>query len=743
MQKIDFTIKGMSCATCALNIENFLKKEKDIKNYSVNFASESGYIEAEYPEKIIRSINKILIPMGYEILVGKENIQEIQLKEKAKKLSYIFPICLFVFFFMIYELSSMFFMQLPKVMIPYNIMNGVLLILATIILISAGRPFWRGIQRFFTRTSANMDTLIGIGTFTAYIYSTFVYINEILNIGINLSSNTFFDAVIVIIGFVYLGKYLEYKSKYKTGESIKELATLQARIAILLKGKEQIEIPISEIKKGDTLLIKPGSKIPVDGEVIKGNGVIDMSMLTGEPIPQDVTRGDKVYEGTLNIQSTFTIKAEKVGEETALANIIKIVKDAQNSKTEIQKTVDKISSIFVPIILVIASITILAWIYSGFIFSNPIFFSIGISAFVSVLVIACPCALGLATPTAIIVGVGKAAQSGILVKNAESLEKLNKINTVVFDKTGTLTEGKPKVERIIYERKDKKLASIIYSLESQSQHPLANSIVSFLKKTKIKELNITNFLNIDGKGVSGSINKKTYYIGKPKYIESLGIKIDKKNIQEHENKGKTVVLLSNQKDLLAIIVISDKIKIESKKVIEKLHKQGIHTVMITGDNQYTADNIAKKLGIDEYYADVLPADKASFVNKYKGEGYLVAMVGDGINDAPALASSDVSIAMATGTEIAMSTSDITLLGGNLSRIPTAFMVSKETLKTIKQNLFWAFVYNIICIPIAAGVFYPIWGLLLDPIFAGLAMALSSFSVVANSLRLKLLNTQNE
>lgn len=742
MEKVEFSIKGMSCATCALNIENFLKKEKDIKNYSVNFASESGYIEGINLEKSIENINRILKPMGYEILTESQNVQEIQLQEKIKKLSYILPISLIVFFFMIYEIASMFLMQLPEVMIPYRLMHGVMLILATIIIVSAGRPFLRGIQRFFTGTSANMDTLIGIGTFTAYIYSTIVYINEVFNIGINLNPNTFFDAVIVVIGFVYLGKYLEYKSKYKTGEAIKKLATLQAKTAILLKGEEQIEIPISEITKDDTILIKPGSKIPVDGKIVKGNGVIDMSMLTGEPIPQDVTEGDKVYEGTINIQSTFTIKAEKVGEKTALASIIKIVKDAQNSKTEIQKTVDKISSIFVPTILVIATITILVWIYSSFALGNTAYISMGISAFVAVLVIACPCALGLATPTAIIVGVGKAAQSGILVKNAESLEKLNKVNTVIFDKTGTLTEGKPKVETIIYERDENKLKDIIYSLELQSQHPLANSIVTFLKN-KSKEIEVKNFLNIDGKGVSGEIDRKSYYIGKPKYIESLGITLDKNTIQKYENQGKTVVLLSDKSNLLATIVISDKLKKESKRTIEKLHNLGITTVMITGDNKYAARNIANKLGIDEYYANILPSEKASYVSKYIENGNLVAMIGDGINDAPALATADVSIAMATGTEIAMSTSDITLLGGNLNRIPIAFKVSKATLKTIKQNLFWAFIYNIICIPIAAGVFYPILGLLLEPIFAGLAMAFSSFSVVANSLRLKLLNTNNE
>jgi len=742
MEKIEFSIKGMSCAICALNIENLIQKDKDIKNFSVNFASESGYIEAENPKKNIENINKVLKPMGYELLIETENIQEIQLSEKVKKLSYILPISLFVFFFMIYEISSMFFMQLPKVMIPYNIMNGVLLLFATIIIISAGRPFLRGIQRFFKGTSANMDTLIGIGTFTAYIYSFFVYINELLNIGINLNPNTFFDAVIVVIGFVYLGKYLEYKSKYKTGEAIKKLATLQAKTAILLKGKEQIEIPISQIQEDDILLIKPGSKIPVDGTVQSGNGVIDMSMLTGEPIPQDVRSGDKVYEGTLNIQSTFTIKAEKVGENTALANIIKIVKDAQNSKTEIQKTVDKVSSIFVPITLVMATITILVWIYSSFSLDNTTYIYMGISAFVAVLVIACPCALGLATPTAIIVGVGKAAQNGILVKNAEGLEKLNKVKTVIFDKTGTLTEGKPKVENIIYLKEDKKLKEIIFSLEQQSQHPLATAIVNHLKNKNIKELDIKKFLNIDGKGVSGIIGKTTYYIGKPKYINELGVEIDKGSVEEYENHGKTVVLLSNNSELLAIIVISDNLKKESKKTVEKLHKLGIKTVMITGDNEFAAQNIAQKLGIDEYYANILPSEKASYIKKYIEEGNLVAMVGDGINDAPALVSADVSIAMATGTEIAMSTSDITLLGGNLNRIPTALKVSKATLKTIKQNLFWAFIYNIICIPIAAGVFYPVWGLLLDPIFAGLAMAFSSFSVVANSLRLKLLNTQN-
>lgn len=738
MEKLEFVIKGMSCATCALNIENVFKENENIKSYSVNFASESGYIEANEPKKVIEDINKILKKHGYELLTEEKNVQEIQLQEKVNKLKYLLPISLLVFLIMIYELLSMVVVSLPKIEISQVVMDSTLLVLSSIVLLSAGRPFLRGVERFVKGSSANMDTLIGVGTFTAYIYSTVVYINNMFSFGIGLGKGTFFDAVIVVIGFVYLGKYLEYKSKYKTGEAIKKLATLQAKTAILIKDNKQIEIDISEIKSGDILLIKPGAKIPVDGEVVKGTGVIDMSMLTGEPIPLDVEDGATVYEGTLNIQGTFRIKALKVGDETALANIIRIVKEAQNSKAEIQKTADKISTIFVPVILIIATITILTWSISAYILKDFSLISLGISSFVAVLVIACPCALGLATPTAIIVGVGKAAQSGILIKNAESIEKLNKVDTVIFDKTGTLTKGKPTVEKLKFFRKNPEYESIIYSLESQSQHPLGISVVNYLKKKNSKELEVTKFENIDGKGISGYINGKKYYIGKPKYIVSLGIDIDEREITKAENQGKTVVLFTNEKELLASITLSDEVKEESKGVIDRLHSMGINTVMITGDNKYAAKHIAKQLGIDQYYFEVLPSEKASYVEKYQKEGSNVAMVGDGINDAPALALSDVSIAMATGTEIAMSTSDITLLGGDLNRIPVAFKISKATLKTIKQNLFWAFIYNIICIPIAAGVFYPVWGILLNPIFAGLAMALSSFSVVTNSLRLKLL-----
>ncbi len=739
MTRVEFAIKGMSCATCALNIENVFK-DKNINKYAVNFASESGYIESENPHKDISLINQELKPHGYELLTNTQNIQEIQLKEKISKLKYILPISLLIFLYMIYEISTMLFDSLPKIHIPYTILNTTLLIFSTVILFSVGRPFLRGIQRFLKKEGANMDTLIGIGTFSAYIYSLFVFLNKILSIGVNISENSFFDAIIVVIGFVYLGKYLEYRSKYKTGEAIKQLATLQAKTAILIKGGKQIEIKVEDIKKGDILLLKPGAIIPVDGKITEGNGVIDVSMLTGEPIPQDVEKDSLVYGGTTNIQGSFQMEALKVGDDTAIANIIKIVKEAQDSKAEIQKIVDKISSIFVPTILVIASITIITWIFFAFTTSNFSYIPLGISSLVSVLVIACPCALGLATPTAIVVGIGKAAQNGILVKNAESLEKLNRIDTVIFDKTGTLTKGFPKVEEMEYiQGNEKELNTIIYNLESLSQHPLASAITNQLKDRDIKEVKVKNFRNIDGKGIQGDINGTTYYIGKPSYIEEMGIK----SIPQSKDSTATVVLLTTKKEVLARILISDPLKEESKKVINKLHSMNIETVMITGDNENTAKSISKELGINQYFAEVLPDQKAEYVKRFQMEGKNVAMIGDGINDAPALALANVSMAMATGTEIAISTSDITLLGGDLSKVVISFKVAKATLKTIKQNLFWAFIYNIICIPIAAGILYPIWGILLNPIFAGLAMAFSSFSVVANSLRLKILKIGNE
>lgn len=614
--------------------------------------------------------------------------------------------------------------------------NRLSFILATPIMFWVGQPFIQGFLRFIKYRVANMDTLVGIGTLVAYTYSSILLLFPEINTVLKAPEGLYFDVTIVVIGFITFGKYLEFRSKLKTGEAIEKLLGMQAKTALVLRGGVEIEIPVSEVVVGDTVIVKPGVKIPVDGEIIKGDSSVDESMLTGEPLPVDKVVGDKVIGGTINKQGMFHFRATVVGEGTILSQIIKMVETAQGSHAPIERLTDQISAVFVPIVLVLAIVVFATWTILG----NPL---LGLLSFVGILVIACPCALGLATPTAIIVGVGKAAGLGILVKNAESLEKLKAVDYIVLDKTGTLTQGQPSVTNIksVGTMSASDALQILVSLESSSEHPLAEAIVKKAKTDKLALLPTTDFKSIPGQGLQGKVGKTLYYAGNLKLVESLGLKVDLDIIESFAEVGATPIILATPKEIIMYLGISDTLKDESVQAIKDLHKLGLKVAMLTGDHKLTAQHIAKQVGIDEIFAEVLPGEKADIIKKIQARSSRhggVAMVGDGVNDAPALATADVGIAMGTGTDVAIESAGLTLLGGNLERLPQAIRLSRLTFSVIKQNLFWAFAYNIIGIPIAGGILYPLYGLMLNPGIAGAAMAFSSVSVVTNSLRLKAL-----
>jgi len=697
-------IEGMHCASCANIIENKLAKIDGVEKISVNFANEKVSIKYD-PEKInVEKMNEEIEKFGYKFneKIEKEEDKNKEFEKSKKKVLFSFSTAIIVFLVMI---ENIIFNN-----VPMEKLNLVLMIIATAVLILMGKPFLKGVINFIKYGAANMDTLVGIGTGTAYIYSLF-----------NLNKTTFFDVTIVVIGFITFGKYLETKSKLKTGEAIKKLLGLQSKTAIVIRNNEEIEIPIDEVKIGDVLIVKPGAKIPVDGIITKGNSSVDESMISGEAIPVDKKIGDLVIGATINKQGNFQFRATKIGEETVLSQIIKTVEEAQGSKAPIQSLADKISGVFVPIVLIIGLLSFVLWLILG---HN---LSMAILSMVGVLVIACPCALGLATPTAIIVGVGKGAENGILIKNAESLQKLSEIDTVVLDKTGTITKGQPQVTDIVSTSKDydeKEILKYAASVEKLSEHPLAKTIVEKSRELEIKLLECSDFESKEGVGVEGLVNKKLVAIKKFKGDDKL---ID---------QGKTVVAVEINGKMVGKIAMSDTIKDEAVEAIKRIHRQGIRVIMLTGDNKKAAEFIGKQVGIDEVIAEVLPQEKALKIKKLQSQGRTVAMAGDGINDAPALVQADVGIAMATGTDIAIESAGIALLHGDIKKISQSIELAKATMRTIKQNLFWAFIYNVIGIPIASGLLYPFFGITLNPIFAGLAMSLSSVSVVGNSLRLK-------
>ena len=741
-------VKGMHCASCSAIITKKVSKLEGVDSVKINYATEKAELLFDLDKISVSKMNDEINKLGYSV-IDEDSIEDIsgndvnksknekqkELLEIKSKMYFALPVALLVFFLMMWEIGSKLFAFVPNFPIPMNLHNAISLILGTILLFWSGQSFLKGVLRFIKYRVANMDTLIGIGTSVAYFYSVFVVLFPDIRLLLNLSEVTYFDVTIVVIGFVIFGKYLEMKSKIRTGEAIEKLLNLQAKTARVLKNGIEVEIPISEVKIGDIVVVRPGEKIPVDGEIIEGQSSVDESMITGEPIPVDKKTGDIVFGATMNIQGNFKFKTNKIGKDTFLSQIIKMVEQAEGSRAPIQSLADKISNIFVPLVLIISIVTLILWLTVGTMFlgfSQAL--SFGILSFVGILVIACPCALGLATPTAIIVGVGKGAENGILIKDAESLEKLSKASIVVMDKTGTLTKGKPEVTDLINldnSFSDQEILKIAASVENLSEHPLAYAVVKKAVEQNLDLYKVEKFIAQEGVGVIGEINNLSIYIHKPTDLDLKNTQIVK--LQE---QGKTVIIVEVNKKQAGLIALSDTLKTESVELVKILHKLNIKTVMLTGDNSLTAKYIAKQLGIDEVISGVLPKEKAGKIQELQKENKVVVMVGDGINDAPALAKADVGIAMGTGTDVAIESASITLLGGDIIKIAKAIKLSKITMLGIRQNLFWAFIFNVIGIPLAAGVFYPITGWLLNPIFAGLAMAMSSVSVVGNSLRIK-------
>ncbi len=656
-----------------------------------------------------------------------------------QKTAFVMPIAAVVFLLMLWEILAHSVAFLPTFPLSMDAFNRASFILATPVMFWIGRPFINGVVRFIKYRAANMDTLVGIGTLVAYFYSSIMLLFPEIKSLLNAPEGLYYDVTIVVIGFITLGKYLEAKSKLKTGEAIEKLLGLAAKFAVVVRDGEEIELPIGQVVVGDTIIVKPGQKIPVDGEISSGKSSIDESMITGEPIPVDKTVGDTVIGATINKHGAFQMRATQVGGQTVLSQIIKMVESAQGSKAPIERIADQVSGIFVPIVLVFAVVMLFLWTIVGsqfMPFSQSL--SLGLISFVGILVIACPCAMGLATPTAVIVGVGKAAQNGILIKNAESLEKFQSVNFVVMDKTGTITNGTPSVTdiKVTSNIAQKKILQLLASLEKQSEHPLAQAVVGRAKDERINFLSVSNFKALEGKGLEGTITGTHYFAGNLKLADDLGLTVDTNHIKKLTSQGKTPVIFATKKTILAYIAIADTIKDDAQEAVAALHKLGIKVAMLTGDNRRTAEYIAKQVGIDRVIAEVLPGDKANEVKKLQDEGYKVAMVGDGINDAPALATADVGVAMGTGTDVAIESAGITLLGGHISKLPKAIRLARTTMKVIKQNLFWAFFYNVVGIPVAAGALYPFIGIMLNPAIAGAAMAFSSVSVVTNSLLLK-------
>jgi len=727
-----YPVTGMSCASCAANVESTLKKQPGILNASVNLASQTATIEFSPVVILPQAIRESVTSIGYDLITdesgnARKEVENIELSRyKSLRRRTIWAIILAVPLVLI----SMIFMNIP-------FSSYIMWFLASPIVIWLGRGFFINAWKQIRHGSATMDTLVSLSTGIAYLFSVFNTLFPGFWHSRGLHAHVYFEAAGVIIALILLGRLLEARARANTSASIKKLIGLQPKTLFkVMKDGSVKEFLISAIREGDTILARPGEKIAVDGIVTEGASYVEESMITGEPVPVLKEQGTKVYAGTVNQKGSFHYKAEKVGSDTLLSSIIRMVEVAQGSKAPVQKLVDRIAGIFVPVVVMISVVTFAAWIWLGG--DNGVIQ--GLLSMITVLVIACPCALGLATPTALMVGIGKGAENNILIKDAEALEQAYRMNALVLDKTGTITEGKPSVERIEWlPGKDIKLnRNILFSLESHSEHPLAGAVVSFLED-KAEKITVTDIESITGKGITGVHNRIRYYAGGLRLMSENGIVPEgnfRKLADKWEDDAKSVILFSDNSGILAMLAVTDKIKPGSREAVEKLKKSGIEVYMITGDNEKTARSVAEKTGIEKYEAQMLPSDKAEFISKLQSRNKIVGMVGDGINDSQALATADVSIAMGKGSDIAIDAAKMTLISSDLSIIPSAIRLSRNTVKTIRQNLFWAFIYNVIGIPIAAGVLYPLNGFLLNPMIAGAAMALSSISVVTNSLRLR-------
>lgn len=729
--KDNYPITGMSCAACASRVEKALKGCRGVMDVSVNFANSTANIEYDAGECSISDLQRVVRDAGYDLPfdVTHDELENKQVENyRALKRRTVWAICLSLPVVVI----GMAFMNMPYA-------NIIMFLFSTPIVFFLGRQFFIGAWKQMRHGSMNMDTLVALSTGIAWLFSVanMLFPGYWLSKGIH--PHVYFEASAVIIAFILLGRTLENKARGNTSSAIRKLIGLQPKTVMLVMDDGNYKsVAIEDIRKGDVILSRPGERIAVDGTVVEGDSYVDESMLSGEPVPVEKSEGAKVYAGTINGTGSFRYVAVNVGGDTLLSRIIRMIEDAQGSKAPVQKLVDKIAAIFVPTIAVVSVVTFILWI----LLDPSEGFSHGLLAAVTVLIIACPCALGLATPTAIMVGIGKGAECGVLIKDAESLETAPKINAIVLDKTGTITEGKPKVTSVKFFKtlpsdKISEFESIFASLERLSEHPLARAVADHLSCKST--LSIENFESITGKGVQGFYNGSAYYAGNLKLLKDKGVQIDPEMMAYADkltSNGNSLVWFAVESEVLALTGISDPIKPGSPLAVAELENMGIEVYMLTGDNKSTAESVAKKVGVRHYVSDVLPQDKSEFVARLQKEGKTVAMVGDGINDSAALAVADLSVAMGTGSDIAIEVSEMTIVSADLKKLPMALRLSKMTVRTIRQNLFWAFIYNIIGVPVAAGILYPVCGFLLNPMIAGAAMAFSSVSVVTNSLLLK-------
>ena len=728
IKKETFPVLGMSCAACATRVDKTLNGQPGMQEASVNYASATVQVTYDADECSPLVLKAAVQSAGYDLLIASKEEAEDE-AEKTRQARYeslkkrtVWAIVLAVPI-----------MVLGMAWMHVHWVNVVVWLLSTPVVFVLGRGFFISAWKQLKHGTCNMDTLVALSTGIAYVFSVFNLFFPEFWLARGIEPHVYFEASSVIIAFILLGRLLEERAKRNTSAAIRKLIGLQPKTVTVLTPEGERILPITAIRQGDVVVVKPGERIAVDGVVSEGQSYVDESMLSGEPIAVRKQKDSKVYAGTINQKGAFRFVADKIGQDTLLAQIIRMVQDAQGSKAPVQKLVDKIASVFVPTIIVIALIAFVAWN----LLATDNGFTHGLLAMVTVLIIACPCALGLATPTAIMVGIGKGAENGILIKNAESLEVAKKVNAVVLDKTGTLTEGHPQVSDAAWLDDDAKWKNILYSLEKMSEHPLAEASVRFMQNASA--FGVKRFGVLEGRGVEGYIDDRKYYAGNLILLEEKGIAIDpilRSKAEKWTKEAKTVIALADENKALGVLAITDKLKPTSVQAIEALHKQGIEVWMLTGDQPEAAREVARQVGIAHFKAGVLPQEKASFIQELQAQGKKVAMVGDGINDSAALAQADLSIAMGQGSDIAMDTAMVTILSSDLVKISETIHLSQLTVRTIRQNLFWAFIYNLIGVPIAAGVLYPVDGFLLNPMIGGAAMAFSSVSVVTNSLRLR-------
>jgi Cu+-exporting ATPase len=739
VEKVVLPIQGMTCASCVKKVEKALSSVKGVVQVGVNFATERASVEYIPEEVSIRDLKKVVKEAGYEVLEVKEEdiVEKERLAREAEllrlKQKFITSAVLLIPILILMYGGSL----LEKwIGLSMGTNSFIQFLLATPVQFWAGWQFYIGFWKATKHKTSDMNTLIAVGTSVAYLYSLIVTFVPHLIMVKGLMMVVYFDTSAAIIVLILLGRFLEARAKGKTSEAIKKLIGLQPKTARIIRNRNELDIPIEEVVLGDMIVVRPGEKIPVDGMVKEGYSSVDESMVTGESLPVEKKSGDSVIGATINKTGTFKFEATKVGKDTVLAQIVRLVQEAQGSKPPIARMVDVIASYFVPVVISIAIITFIVWYFFG---PHPAL-TYAFLNFVAVLIIACPCALGLATPTSIMVGTGKGAENGILIRGAEALETAHQLNTIVLDKTGTLTKGEPSVTDIIESDQftQRQILTLAASAEKGSEHPLGEAIVRKARETNLNLLDSRDFQAIAGHGIEATIDSKKILFGNLRLMEEkkVGLNGLLNKAEQLSNEGKTPMFLAVEGNVAGIIAVADTLKENSKEAVEAFHKMGLEVVMLTGDNQRTAKAIANQIGVDRVLAEVLPEMKAEEVRRLQSEGRKVGMVGDGINDAPALAQADVGIAIGTGTDVAMESSDITLIGGDLRGIVTAIALSKATIRNIKQNLFWAFAYNTILIPVAAGVLFPFFGILLYPTLAAGAMAFSSVTVVSNALRLR-------